>query len=229
MPKTLVIVPAYNEARSLPALIKELAQVSVDVVVVNDCSTDDTETVMSAVGVRSLPLPINLGIGGAVQTGYLYALRHRYDYAVQVDGDGQHDPRYIRSMIRELGRGSNMVVGSRYMRSAGFRSTFMRRLGKRYIALLIRVITGQAISDPTSGFRACDRPAIELFARSYPVDYPEPEAILMAARKGLKVSEVSVQMRERQHGESTIRFWKSVFYMVKTTISLALYLVGKEA
>lgn len=227
--RALVIVPAFNEAASLPAVVASLRAHApqCDVCVVDDGSTDDTAAVAASLGIPVLRSPVNLGIGGAVQTGYLWAREHGYDAAVQIDGDGQHDPRYIASALAPIGNHeSDLVVGSRFITGDGFRSSAVRRAGIRYLSWFLRLRCGARVSDPTSGFRAASRRAIELFAREYPSDYPEPESIGLAVRAGLSVSEIPVRMRERQHGRSSISVWKTAYYLVK--VSLALLLLPAE-
>jgi hypothetical protein len=169
---------------------------------------------------------VNLGIGGAVQAGYRWARDRGYGVAVQVDGDGQHDTSFLPALVEEVATGrADLAVGSRFAgpRVAGaFRSTWSRRAGIRYLSAMLRVRCGARVSDPTSGFRAAGRGAIELFARSYPPDYPEPESIAVAARAGLRVTEVPVRMSERLHGESSIDLGRSFYYLVKVTMALVL-------
>jgi glycosyltransferase involved in cell wall biosynthesis len=220
-----VIVPAFNEARNLPAVIANLQAVvpECDVCVVDDGSFDDSAEIARTRGVIVLQLPLNLGIGGAVQTGYLWAARHDYDVAIQVDGDGQHDPQFIADVLVPLAaKEADMVIGSRFLSEGGFRSTAARRAGIRYLAWFLWARCGARVTDPTSGFRAAGRKAIELFARFYPSDYPEPEAIALVRRHSLVVREVSVRMRERQHGKSSIDLWRSLYYFVKVSLSLLI-------
>jgi glycosyltransferase involved in cell wall biosynthesis len=223
--RVLVIVPAFNEAKNLPRVLANLREAApeCDVCVVDDGSTDDTSRIARASGVTVLQLPLNLGIGGAVQSGYLWAQRHDYDVAIQIDGDGQHDPAFIREVVKPLAAGSaDMVVGSRFLSEGGFRSTTARRAGIRYLSWVLRVRCGARASDPTSGFRAAGRKAIQLFARLYPSDYPEPEAIALIRRHSLTVSDVAVTMREREHGESSINLWRSLYYFVKVSLALLI-------
>jgi len=226
--RVLAIVPAFNEERSLPAVVSGLRRSapSVDVCLVDDGSTDGTADVARSLGVTVLSLPVNLGIGGAVQTGYRWARDHGYDVAVQVDGDGQHDATYLPALVDAVGAGrAALAIGSRFAgpRIAGaFRSTWPRRAGIRYLSWMLRLRCGARVTDPTSGFRAAGRQAIELFARSYPPDYPEPESIAVAARAGLTVTEVPVRMSERLHGESSISAWRSFYYLVKVSLALVL-------
>jgi glycosyltransferase involved in cell wall biosynthesis len=223
--RILVIVPAFNEARSLPAVADDLRRNAprADVCVVDDGSVDGTSEVAAKLGLRVLRLPANLGIGGAVQAGYLWAFEHGYDAAVQFDGDGQHDGSSLPAILEPIRAGAaDLVVGSRFLGDGEFRSTRARRLGIRYLAGLIRVRCGARVTDATSGYRAASRAAITLFARAYPSDFPEPESIAIACRAGLRVAEVPVRMRERLHGESSISFLGSFQYVVKVTVALIL-------
>lgn len=227
--RVCLIVPAYNEALSLPAVAESLAQNAPghSVCLVDDGSRDRTAEVAKELGFTVLRSPLNLGIGGAVQTGYLWAKEHGYELAVQFDGDGQHDPRYLEALLAPLMQDqADVVIGSRFLDKQGFQSTLLRRMGIRYLAWFLRLRCGARVTDPTSGFRAANRKAIELFARSYPSDYPEPEAIALASRAGLRVREVSVRMNERRHGQSSINLWRSFYYLVK--VSLALLLLPKR-
>jgi len=228
--KTLVIIPAYQEARNLPRLFEELGEVPLDfdVVVINDCSTDDTEEVCHRYGIPVVSLPVNLGIGGAVQTGYKYALRNGYDIAVQMDGDGQHDPKFLKLVLSRIHQGYDMCIGSRFIENKGFQSSLTRRAGIKYFSRLIKLLTGQYISDPTSGFRACNRELIRLFANSYPKDYPEPETIVTAIRNNYRITEVPVIMRPRQYGESSITGNMAAYYMVKVTLAVIMAAFAKK-
>jgi hypothetical protein len=226
--RALAIIPAFNEERSLPAVVEGLRRDApgVDVCVVDDGSSDGTTAVARALGATVLTLPLNLGIGGAVQAGYRWARDHGYDAAVQVDGDGQHDTSFIPALLAAIGPGrADLVVGSRFSGprvEGAFRSTWSRRVGIRYLSVALRLRCGARVLDPTSGFRAAGRRAIELFARSYPSDYPEPESIAVAARAGLRVVEVPVRMTERLHGESSIDLGRSFYYLVKVSMALVL-------
>jgi glycosyltransferase involved in cell wall biosynthesis len=226
--RVLAIVPAFNEERSLPAVVAGLRRSApaVDVCLVDDGSTDGTADVARSLGVTVLSLPVNLGIGGAVQTGYRWARDHGYDVAVQVDGDGQHDATYLPALVDAVGAGhAALAIGSRFAGpriEGAFRSTWPRRAGIRYLSWMLRLRCGARVTDPTSGFRAAGRQAIELFARSYPPDYPEPESIAVAARAGLMVTEVPVRMSERLHGESSISAWRSFYYLVKVSLALVV-------
>ncbi len=227
--RALAIVPAWNEERDLPGVIADLRRAvpSWDICVVDDGSTDATAAVAREAGALVLSLPINLGIGGAVQTGYLWARKHGYEVAAQIDGDGQHDPQYLTAALRTIVAGTaDLVVGSRYLGAGGFQSTAVRRMGTRYLSWFLRLRCGARVTDPTSGFRVAGRRAIELFAGNYPSDYPEPEAIALAVRRGLRVQEMPVVMRERQHGTSSIGPARTLYYLVK--VSLALLLLPAE-
>jgi glycosyltransferase involved in cell wall biosynthesis len=222
--RTLVIIPALNEALNLPAVISRLRGSQCgDICVVDDGSVDETAVVAERLGAVVLRIPFNLGIGGAVQTGYLWAREHDYDAAVQIDADGQHDPSYLRAVLAPILDGTaDVVVGSRFRHAGGFRSTLTRRLGIRYLAWLLRIRCGARVTDPTSGFRAAGRSAIGLFANNYPSDYPEPEAIALAVRSGLRLVEVSMNMKERLYGRSSIDGWRTLYYLIKVSLALLL-------
>mgnify|MGYP000423485420 FL=1 len=223
--RTLVIIPAYNEESNIEKTVERLKEYrqNFDYIVINDCSTDHTRKICEQHQYHHINLPINLGIGGAVQTGYLYAWENGYDAAVQVDGDGQHDPAYLKEMVRVMEeQQAAMVIGSRFIRKEGFQSSFTRRLGIRYFTWLIRLLTHQTITDPTSGLRLVNREVIELFARHYPKDYPEPESAVCILRKQKKVVEIPVMMRERTGGVSSISPGKSIYYMIKVTLAILI-------
>jgi glycosyltransferase involved in cell wall biosynthesis len=226
MSRNLVIVPAYNEAEAIGATIHAIYQHApdFDVLVVDDGSTDATFDRARATGAAVLRLPFNLGIGGAMQSGYIYAREHDYEVAVQVDGDGQHDPCYIGELLTRLqgDPGLNMVTGSRFLNpdGDGHRSSAARRVGIRVFARVVSRITGRLVTDPTSGFRMTDRRGIELFANDYPHDYPEVEAILLMHAYRLGSCEIPVQMRARLSGSSTISSTQSIYYMVKVLLAV---------
>ncbi len=227
--RILAIVPAYNEAESVGDVVRELLQRGdLDVVVVNDGSTDDTAAVARAAGARVLDLPLNLGIGGAVQTGYLYARRHRYEVALQVDGDGQHDPAQIDPLLAQLARGQGeLALGSRYVGKTSYRSPLLRRAGMILLSWLVSLVTRQRIRDTTSGFRACARPLLVYFAENYPQDYPEVEALVLARRAGFRIVEVACGFRERAGGRSTITPLRAVYYMIKVQLAILIGLFRK--
>lgn len=223
--KKLIIIPAYNESESIENTVNDIIQnaKNFDYVVINDCSKDNTREICERNGFNIVNLPINLGIGGAVQTGYKYALENNYDIAVQVDGDGQHDPAFLERMSEILeNEKQDMVIGSRFIDKEGFQSSVMRRIGIKYFTVLIRIVTGKTITDPTSGLRMINRNIIEMFADSYPKDYPEPESVVFALKRGMKVKEIPVVMRSRQGGVSSINPKKSVYYMVKVSLAIIL-------
>lgn len=220
----IVIVPAYNEQESILATVQKISACGYDYVVVNDGSTDATLELCRSNDINVLDLPQNLGIGGAVQAGHKYAQRHGYDVDVQVDGDGQHDPAYIPQLVALIKDGADLAIGSRFLeKTDGYQSTFMRRVGIQWLSFWLRIFTGARLTDPTSGFRACGRRAIDLFCEDYPIDYPEPESIAHALRLGLRVGETSVSMLERQGGASSIGWLSSIYYMIK--VSLAIWIV----
>jgi glycosyltransferase involved in cell wall biosynthesis len=231
MKRHLAIVPAYNEAGAVASTVRDIFQhaPTFDVLVVDDGSTDATARAARDAGAHVLTLPFNLGIGGAVQSGYLYALENGYEVAVQVDGDGQHDARYIPALMEELrsDRGLNMITGSRFLDidADGYRSSASRRLGIRLFARILSWVTGRRVTDPTSGFRMCDRRGIELFARDYPHDYPEVEAVLMVHFHRLTSVEFPVHMRARTTGESSINASRSVLYMLKVLLAISVGLL----
>ncbi|WP_154026389.1 glycosyltransferase family 2 protein [Olsenella uli] len=222
-PRVLIIIPAYNEAENIVDTVQGVVDAGYDYVVVNDGSKDNTLSVCRANDINVIDLPQNLGIGGAVQTGHLYARDMDYDVDIQLDGDGQHDPAYLGKLVAEIQNGADLVIGSRFLeQTEGFQSTFMRRVGITWLSFWIKLLTGKRITDPTSGFRACGRRATNLFAQSYPIDYPEPDSIAHALRLGMDVREVSVEMRERQGGVSSIGGFKSVYYMIKVTLAISV-------
>ncbi|WP_417574487.1 glycosyltransferase family 2 protein [Parolsenella catena] len=222
--RILVIIPAYNESECILATVRNIEAYGYDYIVVNDGSKDDTLSICRANALNVLDLPQNLGIGGAVQAGHKYAQRHGYDIDIQVDGDGQHDPSYIPKLVEQINNGADLAVGSRFLeKTDGFQSTFMRRVGITWLSWWIKLFTGETVTDPTSGFRACDRKAIDLFCKNYPDDYPEPESLALAMKTGLSVREASVKMLERQGGQSSIGGFSSVYYMIK--VSLAVWIV----
>ena len=221
----LIMIPAYNEETNLPQTIQNIrtSVPNVDHLVINDCSTDRTKELLRKTHTPYLDLPVNLGIGGGVQTGYRYALEHNYDIAIQFDGDGQHDAAYIKDLIAPIESGqADVVIGSRFITKEGFQSSAMRRFGIAFLSTLIRLLCGVRVKDVTSGMRAVNRKMIEEYARNYAQDYPEPEAILTAGLMKARIQEVPVQMHERQGGTSSINAVRSVYYMIKVSIALVM-------
>ena len=223
--RKLAIIPAYNEKQSIIFTVEDIKKNApdFDYVIINDCSTDNTMDICRYQGYNVLNLPINLGIGGAVQTGYLYAYRNGYDIAVQFDGDGQHKAEYLDGMAEYLINNKlDMVIGSRFIENAGFQSTKMRRIGIRYFTILIKLLSGKTITDPTSGMRICNRKTIEMFANEYPRDFPEPESVMRLLRHKRKIAEVPVEMRSRHGGVSFISPLVSIYYMIKVTLAVII-------
>ena len=224
--KKIAIIPAYNEKDSIVKTVNDILKNApgFDYVIINDCSKDNTMDICRYNGFNVLNLPINLGIGGAVQTGYLYAYRNGYDIAVQFDGDGQHDAKYLEQMADTLiNENADMVIGSRFIEKEGFQSSGLRRAGIKYFTWLIKSLSGVKITDPTSGMRLCNRKTIEMFANEYPRDYPEPESTMRLIRHKRKVIEIPVKMKAREEGVSSISSMKSsVYYMIKVTIAIII-------
>ena len=228
--KKLIIIPAYNEAANIEKTIAAIEQEAkdFDYVIINDCSTDNTLDICRQNKFNVIRLPINLGIGGAVQTGYKYAFQNGYDLAVQVDGDGQHDPAFLKTMSNYLEKEKcDMVIGSRFINKEGFQSSGTRRIGIKYFTILIKLLTGEKITDPTSGLRMVNRDIIEMFANDYPKDYPEPESVVAILRKKKKVKEIPVIMKARKGGVSSISPKKSIYYMIKVTLAILIECIRK--
>lgn len=221
--KVLIIIPAYNESENIEQVIDHLiSQASqYDYLIVNDGSTDTTLNICEKKAYQYINLPINLGIGGAVQAGYVYAAKNNYDIAVQMDGDGQHDIAYLGDMLKPLmADEADVVIGSRFIKKEGFQSSKTRRAGISILSFLIKMTTGRKIIDVTSGYRAVNKKFIGIYAKDYPTDYPEPEAIVTAVMHRGRVMEVPVQMRAREGGKSSITFRKSIYYMIKVTLAI---------
>lgn len=223
-PRTVAVVPARNEAGAIGRVVDEIRAFdsSIDVVVVDDASEDGTAGIARARGAVVLRLPFHIGIGGAVQTGFRYALQERYERAVRLDGDGQHDAAELAKLLAPLERGeADLVVGSRFVDpGSSYRPPFARRVGIRVFARLVSALTRHRVTDTTSGFVALNRTGIELFAAEFPHDYPEVEATLVALRSGLRLTQVQVEMRERETGASSITFVRSLYYIVKVMLAL---------
>lgn len=225
----LVIIPAFNEAGCIVDTIEDIRQnaPSFDYVVINDCSRDDTGELCEKYHYNVVNLPINSGIGAAVQTGYMYAKRYGYEYAIQVDGDGQHDASFLEEMADIMEDSDiNMLIGSRFIKKEGFQSSNLRRFGIKYFTFLIKVLTGKVVTDPTSGMRMVDREVIKIFADDYPKDYPEPETAVSIIKRGLKIKEIPVRMKERQAGVSSISFKRSIYYMIKVSLACVMAAFG---
>ncbi len=223
--KTLIIIPAYNEGDNIEKVVDNLITnfPQYDYVIINDGSTDHTKKVCRDRGYEVLNLPINMGIGGAVQTGYRYARENDYDIAVQIDGDGQHDVGFLENMIRCMNEEqADCVIGSRFVEREGFQSSGLRRIGIRFLSFLGWVLTGVRVRDITSGYRLVNRRFIQIFAQDYPTDYPEPEAMVIAAVHGGRIREYPVVMRDRENGISSITLKKSVYYMFKVTLAMLI-------
>lgn len=230
--KILAVIPAYNESENISRLINEIKSLpfAVTALVIDDGSKDDTAHCVEGAGAEVVSLPFNLGIGGAVQTGLMWAQEHNFDIAVQIDGDGQHDVNYLKNLLAPIVDGkADMAIGSRFIPPyLGYRSSFVRRIGINFFAGLISFLTGCKTTDPTSGFRAYNRKMIHVFAEHYPHDYPEPEAIVVARRAGARILEVPVQMRPRQSGTSSIRYLKTLYYMIKVTSAILLDMIKRR-
>ncbi|MGI8689053.1 MAG: glycosyltransferase family 2 protein [Thermomicrobiales bacterium] len=224
--RIVAIVPAYNEAASLPHVVRDLRSnpLGIDIVVVDDGSKDDTSAIARQLGVAVITLPFNLGIGGAHQTGFQYAVAQGYDIAVQFDGDGQHLAREIPALIAPIAAGSaDVVVGSRFaIKGHGYRGGRTRRAGGVMLSTLIRLLSGHAYTDVTSGFRALNARALHVAAADYPQDFPEPESLLTFRRYNLRVSEVYAAMQGRVGGVSSINIGRSMYYMIKVTLALCI-------
>jgi len=221
--KILVIVPAYNEEGAIAGVVKDLRLnfPQGDILVVNDGSRDRTSQISRALGVAVIDLPYNLGIGGAMQTGFLYALAQCYDAAIQFDGDGQHRADEIPKVLNaSLSKGADLVVGSRFLSEEGFSSSIQRRIGSKILALVVSALVGRKITDTTSGFRVYSRKTLAFFCTTYPEDYPEVEALLLAHRKRLEIEEVPSRMNQRSVGKSSITAFRAAYYMVKVLLAL---------
>jgi len=223
--RALVVVPAYNEEEAIGRTVRDLRRHAswADVLVVNDGSADNTAEVAHAAGAMVVNLPVNLGIGGAVQTGYRYAYENDYDLAFQFDGDGQHRARWLQELAKPILAGeTDMIIGSRFLRPRGMTARGGRWAGIKILAVAIRLVTGMRITDPTSGFRGGGRKLIQLFAQTYPQDYPEPESLVLVHKQGFRVLEVPAAMRRRRVGVSSINFLKGIYYMAKVLLAVVM-------
>ena len=233
--RVLMIIPAYNEELNIQNTVNKIVKYNkkssnnIDYIIINDGSKDNTKEICINNNYNVINLIHNLGIGGAVQTGYKYALENNYDVAIQFDGDGQHDENYIDSLVIEIEKGNNFVIGSRFVSELSkFKSTGTRRMGIKILSFLIRLCTGKKIYDPTSGFRAADRKVIKLFAERYTTEYPEPESTVELISKKFKVKEVPVEMHDREFGTSSIKPLKSIYYMFSVSISIIVASISGE-
>jgi len=219
----LIIVPAYNEEQNIKRVIEDLnnSNIDIDILIVNDGSSDNTALIVRDLGVKLLDLASNLGIGGAVQSGFKFAKKYNYDIAIQFDGDGQHLASEIYKLINPINNGNaDVVIGSRFLKKEGFQSSFTRRIGIKIFEIINKLLIKQKITDNTSGFRAYNKKAISYLFLNYPTDYPEPEAVVMLGKEGFRIKEVSVLMKERQGGESSISGFKPIYYMIKVLLSI---------
>lgn len=230
MSKILAIIPAYNECANIERVISDIRKEAdqVDIVVINDGSTDETFNVAKNLGVMVIDLPYNLGIGAAIQTGYKYAEMMGYDIAVQVDGDGQHPADQIHFLIKPLAEGkADIVIGSRFLGEGDYAPSLARSIGIRMFSLILSVLTWQRVTDPTSGFRAINRDAISFLAANYPDDYPEVEAIVLLRKAGFRIAEVPVRMEARVWGKSSITYPRAAYYMIKVLLAVFVDLLKR--
>ena len=229
--KVLIIIPAYNESENIEKVVDNLIDnyPQYDYIIVNDCSTDNTEEIIKRRGYNYISLPANLGIGGGVQSGYIYAVQNNYDIAVQMDGDGQHNPAYIEKLIAPIiADEADITIGSRFIEKTGFQTSFMRRLGINFISFVIRICCGVKATDTTSGFRASNSEVNKFFSLNYAQDYPEPEAIVSASLNGYRIQDVAVEMNERMGGVSSINATRSIYYMIKVSLALIICRIGTK-
>jgi glycosyltransferase involved in cell wall biosynthesis len=223
--RLLVIIPAFNEEKSVGTVIRNVKSSipEADILVINDGSCDSTQFAAVSAGADVINLPFNLGIGGAMQTGYMFARKYSFDIAIQVDGDGQHDPSYIRKLIAPIEAGTaDMAIGSRYIKETSYKSTAFRRMGMVFFSALVNLLTGRIIKDTTSGFRAVNRRIINYFANYYPSDYPEVDVLVKLFKLNARVVELPVEMSVRQGGKSSITPVRSIYYMIKVSLSLII-------
>ncbi|MDH4226770.1 MAG: glycosyltransferase family 2 protein [Deltaproteobacteria bacterium] len=229
-PRVLVIIPAYNEEASIKGVVNDVRanHPSADILVIDDGSSDKTFDRAAAAGAVTLKLPYNLGIGATVQTGFKYALKHNYDIAVQVDGDGQHPAVEIQKLVSVITSGkADLAVGSRFLGQGNYKPSVARGIGITIFSNIVSYIVGARFTDTTSGFRATGKNAIKFLAENYPDDYPEVEALVVLSRRGFKITEVPVTMSERTGGTSSITAGKSVYYMAKVMLAIFIDLLRK--
>lgn len=227
--RVLIIIPAYNEEKNIKKTVEKILNLKfdkrykLDYVVINDGSKDNTLKICKENNFNVVNLLCNLGIGGAVQTGYKYAYDNDYDVAIQFDGDGQHDENYIVNLLQEIENGNDLVIGSRFIEKLSkFTSTTTRKFGIKILSFFIKVFSGKKIYDPTSGFRAANKDVIKFFAYNYPIEYPEPSSSTELIKLGYKISEIPVEMHEREFGTSSISLYKSAYYMISVCLSIML-------
>jgi len=227
MLKIAAIIPAYNEEKSITEVVNSINAIdggdlfSITPVVINDCSTDSTEQIIAGLKCTSLNLPVNLGIGGAVQSGFKFAFENSYDYAVQIDGDGQHPAHEVSMLLQAaIKNNADVVIGSRFIDKKGYQSSTIRRFGINYFKHLNKWLVGVKVTDSTSGFRLINKKVLNVVNEYYPDEYPEPEAIILYALNHFKIIEVPVTMRERQGGISSIGFFSSIYYMFKVSLAI---------
>jgi len=228
--KTLVIIPALNEEKSIPGVIEDLSKnrIDADILVIDDGSTDRTGDVARSLGVMVITLPFNLGIGAAMQTGYRYAERNGYDVAIQFDGDGQHRADQISELLRPVAEGNtDMVIGSRFLKKGSYEAETARFFGIKILSWIISLLSRSRITDPSSGFRAVNRSIIKYYSCRYPEDYPEPEAIILLHKAGYNVMEVPVLMEKRLIGTSSITLLRGIYYMIKVTLAIMVDMIRK--
>jgi len=219
----LIIVPAFNEEAAVGGVVRSIRETipGVPVLVIDDCSVDGTIWAARNAGAEILPLPHHLGLGGCVQAGYKLAFELGYEYVIRLDGDGQHDPKYILDIYKTLRHsGCHMVIGSRFVEQNGNRTSVVRTLGIRFFRLVLRPILGRPVRDPTSGFVGVNRAALEVFSRSFPLEYPEIEALVVLQRRAFRFEEVPCQMHPRQAGRSSITALKSIYYIIHVLLGV---------
>jgi len=228
--RAIAIVPAYNEQDTIESVVNEIfrSAPNIAVAVIDDGSRDNTFVRAKKTKARVLRLPFNMGIGAAVQTGFKFAFANGYDIAIQVDGDGQHAPEFIPQMLEIIeSGGADVVSGSRFLEKEGYQSSFIRRLGIKFFELVYKILVRMDVTDCTSGFRAFGPNALRVVAENYPDDYPEPEAVIMLHKAGLRFMEIPVIMRDRQGGKTSIRGFKPLHYMIKVSLALIMNKIRK--
>lgn len=232
MKKIAVLVPAFNEAGSIERVVKRINELNpgVDVVVINDGSADNTAQLAEDAGAIVLSLTVNLGYGAALQTGYKYALMNEYDCTIQIDGDGQHDPKYIREMIAELEQGTDVVIGSRFLGVGKYENPAARQVGMFFFRSLIYLFIRKRFTDPTSGYQALSRRVIEFYAitKQFPADFPDADIIILLHYAGFRVKEIPVEMYRSETGKSMHSGWKPLFYIVKMLLAIYAVLFGND-